>query len=237
MFSRGPSRGDKIRKSNITVAFSQAQRGAKLLCKPCVLWGPQKKGQNQNWLPQPRASRVSKGGRNCYTTPTFPGIPRQGDNSRIGYLTSAFSGSQRGWSGYVMPMSGSQQKGTKSEVATSSLPSQGPKTGAELLCNYCVVGVTPGKRDNIKIATSCLCSPGARRGRNRYPTLAFSGGASRGDKIRNSYITAAFSRAQIGAKLLRNPCVLGGPQKKGQNQKWLRHPGRLGCPKEAGTAT
>ena len=139
-----------------------------------------------------------------------------------------------------MPVWGSQQSGTNLEVATSSMPCQGPKTRAELLCNYCVLGGPRREGDNIKIATSCLCSPGARRGRNRYVTPAFSGGGgggSRGDKMRNSYITAAFSRAQRGAKLLCNPCILGGPPKKGQNQKWLPHPGRLGCPKEGGPAT
>ena len=80
-----------------------------------------------------------------------------------------------------MPVSGSQQKGTKSEVATSSMPCQGPKTKAELLCNYCVVGVTPGKRDNIKIATLMpLFSRGQKRAESLPNPYVLGGGQQRG---------------------------------------------------------
>ena len=83
-----------------------------------------------------------------------------------------------------MPMWGSQQRGSKSEVATSSLPCQAARTRAEELCNYCVLGGPSRNGNNIKSATSCLCSPGARRGRNRYVTPSFlGGGGNRGDKI------------------------------------------------------
>ena len=42
-------------------------------------------------------SRVRKKGRNCYVTPALLGIPntKHADNIRSGYLTHAFSGTQR----------------------------------------------------------------------------------------------------------------------------------------------
>ena len=50
-------KGDKIRSGYITPAFSGAQKWAELLHKPCVLRGPQQRGQNQKWPPLPWKSR------------------------------------------------------------------------------------------------------------------------------------------------------------------------------------
>ena len=45
--------GDKIRSGYLTPAFSGAHKWAELLHNPCILGGPQTRGQNQKWLPHP----------------------------------------------------------------------------------------------------------------------------------------------------------------------------------------
>ena len=152
--------------------------------------------------------------------------------------------------------------GRKSEVATSPLPSRGPKRGRK-----CYVPKQRGTKSEL--ATSTLPSRGPRRGRKSYVTPTFSGipNAKRGEKIRTGYLTPAFSGAQKRAEMLRpqtkgdkirigyltpafsgaqkraetlcNPYILGDPQRqaRGENQNWLPHPGLLGGPEEGGSAT
>ena len=45
--------GDKIRSGYLTPTFLGAHKWAEVLRNPCVLGGPQKRGQNQKWLPHP----------------------------------------------------------------------------------------------------------------------------------------------------------------------------------------
>ena len=54
-FSGIPKQGNKIRKSCLTLAFSEAHNQAELLCHPCILGGfqHQARGENQKWLPHP----------------------------------------------------------------------------------------------------------------------------------------------------------------------------------------
>ena len=42
-----PKNGNKIRSSYFTCAFSGARKWAELLRYPCILGGPQKRGQNE----------------------------------------------------------------------------------------------------------------------------------------------------------------------------------------------
>ena len=76
--SQGPTRG---RKYHVTLAFSGPQRQAR--------------GDNHNWLPHPCLLGGQKTGHKCCVTPTFSGVPKQGDKIRIGCLTPAFSGAQK----------------------------------------------------------------------------------------------------------------------------------------------
>ena len=62
-----------------------------------------------------------KRGRKCYATPAFSRIP------------DARDGEQK-------MRSGPQKRGTKTEVATSVLLSEGPKKGAEMLPHPCILG-------------------------------------------------------------------------------------------------
>ena len=106
-----------------------------------------------------------------------------------------------------------QQRGTKSEVAASPLPSREPKRGRNCYITPAFSGV-PNKGDKIKA--------GPKEGENATPPLHSRGSPTKGNKIRSGSLTPAFSGAQKRADLLRNPCILGGPQRqaRGENQKW-----------------
>ena len=47
--------GEKTRSDYLTPIFLGAQKGAALLCNPCILGDPQHqaRGENQKWLPHP----------------------------------------------------------------------------------------------------------------------------------------------------------------------------------------
>ena len=221
MHAQGPKRG---RKCYVTPAFSgipNAKRGDKIRSgsHPCILWNPKKggiatqslhsrgsqtpsSGRKSKMATSPLPSHKPKGGRNCYVTPAFSGIPnaKRGNIIRSGYLSPAFSEAQKRAellrNPCILGDPQCQARGQKSEVASSPLPSRGPK-----------------------------------RGRNCHVAPAFTGipNAKRGEKFRSGYLTLAFSGAQKRAELLRNPCILGDPQRqaRGQNQKWLPHPHRI----------
>ena len=48
-FSGVPKSGDKIKSGYLTLDFSGAHKWAELLCYPCIVGGPQQRGQNQKW--------------------------------------------------------------------------------------------------------------------------------------------------------------------------------------------
>ena len=76
----------------------------------------------------PLASRGTIRGRKCYVTRAFSRIPKTGDKITSGCLTPAFSGGHKWTEVLCNPcvLGGSPQKGTKSGVAASPLPSRGP---------------------------------------------------------------------------------------------------------------
>ena len=107
---------------------------------------------------------------------------------------------------------GSLTKGTKSELATSSLPSPGPTSGRKWYVTRAFSGV-PNKGDKIRMGYLTLPSRGPTSGRNCYVTRAFSGVPNKGDKIRIGYLNPAFLGAHKWVELLHNPCILGVPSK------------------------
>ena len=113
-----PTKGNKIRSGCLTPTFPGAQKRAEMLRHPCILGDPQQRGaklevvpnkgeQNQKWLPHPYLLGGPKEGANATSTMHSRGSPTKGSKIR----------------------SGPQQRGTKSEMATSPLPSRGPKGG------------------------------------------------------------------------------------------------------------
>ena len=124
------------------------------------------------WLPLPLHSQGPKRGRNCYVTPAFSGIPnaKRGQRIRSGDLTLAFSGAQKKAellrNPCILGDPQRQARGQKSEVATSPLPSRGPKRGRNCYVTPAFLGIPNAKRgDNI---------------RSGYLTPAFSGDPKEG---------------------------------------------------------
>ena len=160
--------------------------------------------------------------------------------------------------------SGPQQRITKSEVATSTLPSWGPKRGRKYYVTPTFSGIPNAKcgEQNKKWLPHPRLLGGPKEGGNGYVTPALSGipnakrgeqnkkwSPTKGNKIKTGYLTPAFSGAQKRAEMLCYPCIHGDPQRQArgtksevvpnkgeQNQKWLPQPCLLGGPKEGGNA-
>ena len=184
-----------------------------MLCIPYVLGGSPTRGRNENGLHHPCLrggggakegglatsrfpSRGPKRGQTCYATPTFLGVPPKGDTIRIGYSILAFLEAQKGAELLRnSAFSGDPQKERKSELATSPLPSRGPKRGR----NGCVTLRSRGSRQKgtkSESATLPLPSRGPKRGQNCYAAAAFLGVPRKGDKIKIGYNSPTFSGGQ-----------------------------------------
>ena len=218
--SRGsPNKG---RKSKV------AHKWAEVLHHPCVLWGPQTRGQSQrsptsarecyitpafSGCPQTRgqSQRWPTSGRKCYITPAFSGVPKQGDKVKGGPQVGGSATSP-------LRSRGSPNKGTKSMVAHK---------WAEVLHYLCVLGGPQTIGESQWWPTS---------GRKCYITPAVSGVPQQGDKVKGgpqvsgSATSSLRSRgspnkgrkskvAHKWAEVLHHPCVLWGPQTRGQSQR------------------
>ena len=207
--SRGPKEGGNA-MSPVHCRGSPAQtRGAKSEVVP------NKRKQNQKWLPHPCILGAQKEGGNTMSPVHSRGSRTPSARSKI--------------------RSGLQQRGTKSEVVASPLPSWGPKRGWKCYGTRAFSGSpTPStrseiisrpqqKRTKLEVAASPVPSQGPKRGRKRYVTPSFLGipnakrtkqnqiwFPTKGNKIRIFCVTPAFSRAHKRAKMLCHPCILGG---------------------------
>ena len=74
-----------------------AQKWAEVLHHPCVLGGPQTRGQSQWW---PTSERK------CYITPAFSGVPKQGDKVNGGPQVGGSATSPLHSWGYFVPLFG-----------------------------------------------------------------------------------------------------------------------------------
>ena len=193
-----PSWGSPNKGTNLKVAHKWVE----LLYHPCVLGGPQTRGQSQRW---------PTSGQNCYITPAFLGVPKQGDKVKGGPQVGGSVTSP-------LPSWGSPNKGTKSKVAHK---------WAELLHHPCALGGPQTRGQSQRWPTS---------GQNCYITPAFLGVPKQGDKVKGdpqvggSAASPLRSRGSANkgtkskvahkwAEVLHHPCVLGGPQTRGQSQR------------------
>ena len=171
---------------------------------PLRLGGPQTRGQSQ---------RCPTNGQNCYITPAFLGVPKQGDKVKGGPQVGTIATSP-------LHSRGSPNKGTKSKV-----------TGkwAKLLYHPCVSGV-PKQGDKVK-------------GAPQVGGIATSPLRSRGSPNKGTKSKVPHKSAQLP----HHPCVLGGPitpacrgsPNKGTKSKvagkwaeFLYHPCVSGVPKQ-----
>ena len=132
-----------------------------------------------------------------------------------------------------------KQRGTKSEVAASPLPSRRTTSGRKCYGTPAFSGTRKQRGTKSEVGTSPLPSWGATSGRQCYLTLKYSViPKTKRDKIKSGYLTYALSGAHAWAEVLRQSCILGDPQKQGgQNQKWQPHTCLLGGPQVGGNAT
>ena len=100
-----------------------------------------------------------------------------------------------------------KQRGTKSELAASPLPSWGPKSGRNCDITPAFSGIPKQRGTKSVLAASPLPSWGPKCGRNCYITPAFflRDLQAKGDKIGIGCLTPAFSGAQKRAEMLHNP--------------------------------
>ena len=98
-----PTKGNKITRGCLTRAFLGGQKRVEMLRHPCILKGPQRQAweQNQKGLPHPCLLGGPKEGGNAASPLHSQGSPTPSTGSKI--------------------RSGPQQRGTKSEVAASTL--------------------------------------------------------------------------------------------------------------------
>ena len=199
-----------------------AHKWAEVLHHPCVLGGPQTRGQSQRW---------PTSGQNSYITPALLGVPKQGDKVKGGPQVGGSATSPlRSW--------GSPNKGTKSKVAHK---------WAEVLHHACVLGGPQTRGQSPRSPTSgqnCYVTPaflGVRKRGDKVKGGPQVGGSatsplrSRGSPNKGTMSKVAHKRAEV----LHHPCVLGGPQTRGQSQRWPTSgqncyitPALLGVPKQ-----
>ena len=218
-----PNMGEQNLKWLPQPCFFGDQKRAEMLCHPCILGDPQsqvrgaksevvpnKRVQNQKWLPHHYLLGGAKEGGNAMLPLHSRRSPTPSAGSKI--------------------RSGPPQRGTKSEVAASPLPSQGAKRGQKCYGTRAFSGIPNAKRgvQNLKWLASPLFSRGPKRGQKCYATPTFSGipngergeqnqkwSPTKGNKIRSGYLSPAFSGAQKRAEMLRHACILGDPQHRG----------------------
>ena len=175
-----------------------AHKWAEVLHHPCVLGGPQTRGQSQRW---PTSERK------CYISPAFSGVPKQGDKIKGGPKVG-------GTATLPLRSRGSPKTGTKSKVAHK---------WAELLHHPSVLGgpqtrgqnqwwPTSGRKCYITPAFSGVPKQGDKvKGGPQVGGIARSPLCSRLSPNKGTKSKVAHEWAEV----LHLPCVLGGPQTRG----------------------
>ena len=223
----GPQqRGPKSEVAASPLPSRGPKRGQKCYITPAFPWVPNKGDQNQKWLPHPCLLGGPKEGANATSPLHSHGSPTKGTKIRSGCLTPAFSGAQKRSKMLHHPciLMGPQQRGPKSEVATSPLPSRGPKRGQKCYITPALSWV-PNKGDQNQkwLPHPCLLG-GPKEVKNATSPLHSHGSPTKGTKIRSGYLTLAFSGAQKRSKMLHHPCIVMGPQQRGPKSEVAASP-------------
>ena len=106
--------------------------------------GSRNKGTQSELPTSPLPSWGPTNGRNCYISLAFSVAPKQGNKIRVAYLTPAFLGAHK-WAEVLR----NPNKGTKSELVASPLPSRGPTSGQKCYVTPTFSGV-PKHGNKIK---------------------------------------------------------------------------------------
>ena len=223
--SRGSrTKGNQIRPGYLTLVFSGAQKRVEMLRQPCILGDPHKRRTKSELATLCLPSRSDRRGRKCYITPAFSGVPnaKRGEQKQKWLPHLPSRGPKRGREILRHPciLGGPQRqaRGTKSEVATSPLPSQEPKGWWKCYVTLAFSGI-PNKGEPNQSWLLHLPSRGPKRGWKCYVTPAFSGIRINEEQKRNWLPCACLLGGTKEAEMLRHPCILGGPQRKARGAK------------------
>ena len=166
--------------------------------------------------------------------------PTKGNKIRSGCLSLAFSVAQKRAEMLGLPCTpgdpqrqaraaknrnGPLQRGTKSEVAASTLPSRGPKRGQDCSVTPAFSGIPNAKRGEQK---KLVVVPNKGEQNQKWlPHPCLLGGPKEGGNARSPLHSRGSPTPSAGSK--KSKMV---PNKGEQNQKWLPQPCLLGGPKE-----
>ena len=192
-FSGVHNKGDKMRIGCLTPAFSQGQKGAELICHPCILGGPkrQARGQNLKWLPHPCVLGGPKhGGLVTETLHSRGG--GGGDANHTAELTGrcltpAFLQAKRGWNCYATcAFSGVPNTKRRNKIRSGYLTAafSGARKRVELPRKPRILGgsPTPSAGTKSEVAASPLPSRGPKRGWSCYAYRHCKGSPTKGKK-------------------------------------------------------
>ena len=128
--------------------------------------------------------------------------------------TPTFSGSKGAQNCYTTPVFSGvpNRKGTKSELATSPLPSRGAQRGRKCYATHAFSGAPNRKGRNSEWATLALPSQVPKECGIVTQPLCSRGSRIERDQITTRDLTLAFSGAPKRAERPHNPCVVGGPR-------------------------
>ena len=164
-----PAQGTKRgRKCDVSAAFSGSpnigEQNHNCLPHPCLLAGP-KKGRNAM---SPLHSQGSPTPRQGVKSEVVLWSSTKGNKIKRGLLTRAFMGAQKRAEMLRLPciLGNPQHRGTKSEVATSPLPSCGPKRGWKCYGYLAFSGIPNiGEQTRKRLPHPCLLG-GPKEGGN-----------------------------------------------------------------------
>ena len=223
--------------------FRGPKKGRKCYVTTACSGSPNKREQNQKWLPHPCLLEGPKEGRIAMSPLHSRGTRTKGNKIRSGRLTPTFLGVPNAKRG-EQNQKCHRQRATKSEVAASPLPSWGPKRGRKCYVTPAFLGVPNAKRGEqnqkchqqwatkmriVCLTLACLgaqkraemirhpCIPGGPQRQARGAKSEVS--PAKGNKIKSGCLTLAFLGAHKRAEMLCHPCILRGPQHQARGAK------------------
>ena len=242
-----PTKGNKIRSGCLNPAFSGAQKRARLLRHPCILGDPQRQARAAKKIsscPQQRGTKSevaasplpSRGRAQIPNAKAGSKKWKWGTKSEVAphpcllAKEGSRSGDPQRQARAAKNRNGPLQRGTKSEVAASTLPSRGPKRGQDCSVTPAFSGIPNAKRGEGK--KSGVVPNKGEQNQKWLPHPCLLGGPKEGKIAPSPLHSWGSPTPSAGSK--KSKMV---PNKGEQNQKWLPHPCLLGGPKEGGNAT
>ena len=151
------NKGDEITSSYLTSAFSTDLKRAESLRNPCILGGPEIKGEKSRTGCLTHAFWGAHKWAEVQHNPYILRVPNKGNEIKIGCLTCAFSGAQEWAKMLCNPciLRGPQTKGDKTRIGCLL---GGAKEGG--IATYCVLS-GPQTNGN-KVRSGCLALPFSR---------------------------------------------------------------------------